>query len=521
MIRVTKISISNFRGLKAIEADVSGSGVIARGRNGSGKTSFLNAIGAALAANDIGADALRIDEKEGEILIDLDVAGKALHVRRRFGEKGSTITVENDEGDRKAKPTTLLGELLGSAPLDVISVVLESDKKKRRELILKALPVKASLEQLRRWVPKLPDDFDVSGHGLEVIERLRLSAYDKRTAANKLAKEASEAAARAQSLARANRGAVPAGAPVFEEAKAHAEKTTAALNAARSRMALARTAEERSAGLRDQVAELRAKALRLQEAATKAPSEHDAEYARHEWQAHSKRVTDLREQLKAAEAAEQAASQESLAIDKARASAAADLASAAEAEKQADKIEAGIAAAADPITEAEVEAAEAAHSVAIERLVAAGHRAKAEDAEAAYAAAKADWEAKKAEAERLDTVVKALQTEAPAAILAETPGMPAGIELDGDEVRLGGVSLDKLCGAEKTAFAAQIAKALNPRVGFLVVDGLERLDEEQLDAFVKEATKDGRQLFGSLVHKGDLVLAAIETVVDDAATAAE
>lgn len=519
MIRVTKISIKNYRGLKAIETEVPGSGVIAQGRNGSGKTSFLNAIGAALAANDIGPDALKIDEKEGEILIDLDVAGKALHVRRRFSEKGSTISVENDDGDKKAKPTTLLGELLGSAPLDVISVVLETDKKKRRELILKALPVKASLEQLRRWVPRLPEDYDVSGHGLEVIERLRLSAYDKRTAANKAAKDAAEAAARAESLATANRRVVPKDAPAFDEAKAAAEKTTAALNAARSRMALAKTAEERTAGLRQQVTEWRAEAKNLQEAAAGAPTEAQATEARRDWETACQAVRDLTAQLTVAREREQEASRKIGTLDAAAERADAATKRAAELVAQADKTEAGIAAAADTITEDDVKAAELADSAAAQALLAAGQRAKAEEAETAYEAAKADHEAKKAEADRLDAVVKALQTEAPAAILAETPGVASGVEIEGDDVRYGGVSLDKLCGAEKTAFAAQIAKALNPRVGFLVVDGLERLDPEQLEAFVKEATKDGRQLFGSLVHKGDMVLAAIETVVDDAAAA--
>jgi DNA repair exonuclease SbcCD ATPase subunit len=520
MIKLTKLSLRNYRGIKQIDADVSGAGFLAKGGNGKGKTTVIGAIGAALAASDIGPDAIHIGEDDGEILIDLDAAGKALHVRRKFGQGGSTLSITNQEGDKKAKPAALLAELVGSAPLDVVSVVLEKDKKKRRETILKALDVTVTVEQLRRWIPALPDNTDVRGHGLEVIERLRLRAYDSRTAANRTAKEADEALGRAESLAKANRGVVPAGAPAFDVAKAAAEKTTAALNEARSRLALAKTAEERSAGLRQQVADWRAEAAFLEERAETGPSESMAKSAFTEWEDAASIVRELEAKLVSARARLEKATDRKAELDKQLADAEAAAKRAAELVSQADKTEAGIAAAADSITEEDVKAAEAADSAALSLLFAAGQRAKAEDAEAARDAAREAAAAAQKEADRLDAVVKKLTVDAPAAILAETPGMPAGIALDGDEVKLDGVSLDRLCGAEQMVLAANIAKRLNPNVGFLVVDGLERLDPEQLEAFVASATADGRQLFGSIVDRGELVLAAIETDTA-AATAAE
>lgn len=510
MIRMTKIKITDYRGIHAIEADVSGAGAIAEGRNGSGKTTVLNAIGAALAANDIGPDAVRLGAESGEILIDLDRAGQALRVRRKFGPSGSSLTVTNADGDKKAKPSTLLGELLGSAPVDVIAMVLEKDPKKRRELILQALPVRATVEQLRRWVPNLPESFDVSGHGLEVVERLRKGAYEKRTEANKVAKAAADEARRLSEVAAAQRANTPeTGASVVETGE-RLEKAQSALLAISARRDAAKRALAAQAYMRQQVADLRASAEESRKVASQVPSQTDLNDA---WQLYTQAGNEVRRleaALEQAKADLATKDREYLEIKRrlevcehARHKATVD-------EELANKIEAGCEAALDTVTDeeacaaqAESDAAQVAYAQAKREVAASLAEQQHEDAEA---------NAKKAanEAARLDAVVKALTTEAPAALLAESGGVK-GLELDGDDVRIGGVSLDKLCGAEQVRFAARIAKALHPDVGFLVCDGLERLDPEQLDAFVEEATAGGRQLFGSRVERGDLQIVALNS----------
>lgn len=519
MIKITKLKISNYRGIKTLEADVP-KGAIAKGRNGSGKTSVLNAIGAALAAADIGPDAVRIGEADGEILIDLDHGGIPLKVRRRFGASGSTLKVTNEDGDTKAKPAALLSELLGSAPLDVIDVVLEKDKKKRRELILSALPVRVTVEQLRRWVPALPDTFDVSGHGLEVIERLRQGAYEKRAAANKVAKDAVGVASRAADVARDARKAVPAGAPT--NAALAAEEREAAAKVLATLQARREAAEEqrgRMAGLREEAAKLRA--LAAEDRKVTAPSPATMIEAQEAFDAAERDVRDLEERLAAARNRVGKASErlEHLNGEIERERMAREHAT--EREARAAKIEAGIAAATTTVPAEQIADAEKALLAATERHVAAVRHEEATIAEDRAKEAKAAADKAQQEADRLDAVVKKLTAEAPAALLAETPGVAAGLELEGDEVRLGGVSLDRLCGAEQMRFAADIAKALNPGVGFLVVDGLERLDPEQLEAFVAAATEGGRQLFGSIVDRGELTLAAIEPAAVDVAAEEE
>lgn len=517
MIRITKLQLRSYRGIKALEADVPSAGLIAKGRNGSGKTTVLRSIGAALASADIGPDAVKIGDDEGEILIDLDVAGRALQVRRRFGASGSTLTVRNDEGDKKAKPTEVLAKLLGAAPLDVISVVLEKDKKKRRELIMKALPVKVTREQMLRWVPTLKEDADLSGHGLEVIERIRKQAYDRRTEANRVAKEAAANAARLREGATAARAAVPADAPSMLDARLAWDAAEEARREILGRKRAAELATERTTKLRGEAARLREEASALTSTAADCPSTEELTAAEKELNGRDETVIRLQDELDRAMAAAEAAGEN---LGRLRAKSDRAVQASARIEEltsQANAIETGIADAVAPVPADEIAAVDAKTAKAQADHDAAFLRTDAEVKEKGAADAHDAASTAQAEADRLDGIVRSLSTEAPAAILAETAGVADGLELDGDEIRIGGVSLDRLCGAEQMKFAAQIARALNPNVGFLVVDGLERLDPDQLEAFVEAATSDDRQLFGSLVARGELVLAAIEHRRDAAA----
>lgn len=514
MIHIHRIEIRNYRGIKALEAPVGPGGAIAKGRNSAGKTTVLRAIGAALAAADIGPDAIRIGEENGEILITLDADGRALHVRRAFSPSGSSLSVKTADGDTKRAPATLLAELLGSAPLDVISMVFEKDKKKRRALILQALPMAVTVEQLRRWVPALPDIYDVSGHGLEVIERLRASAYEKRTGANKIAKESERVARELEQEARARRAETPVTTITTGAAREQVALCERALSDRLARQEAGARAEERMASLRARVVRLQAEAGEAREQAARRPAEEKITSARARLQEANKLVAELEGKLAyAREAASNVELElELMARNLDESKAAAERAT--KLDEEAAQLDATIRGAVETVSPGEVEDARRAVEEARALASAAERNDQVSALERRAEEAAASARATKAEAERLDKVVQGLTVDAPQALLEESPGAPRGLVLDGDRVLLDGVELDKLCGAEQMAFAAQIAKACNPGVGFLVVDGLERLDPDQFEAFVASATDGGWQLFGSLVDRGELVLAAIESRPD-------
>ncbi len=192
----------------------------------------------------------------------------------------------------------------------------------------------------------------------------------------------------------------------------------------------------------------------------------------------------------------------------------AELARAAQLRQQAADLESAIAATSETAaTPEEVAAAEAVRDAANEKL-----------AKAIAAKARADHE-EKVEVERtrlteanekagqLTGMVDRFTKVVPNELLKASNGIP-GLAFDGDEIFLDGVAFSSLSGREAIFFATEIARRLNVQSKILIVDGLERVDDDQLPDFVKMATADGYQLIGTRVEAGEVVLTAIEA--DDA-----
>ena len=115
----------------------------------------------------------------------------------------------------------------------------------------------------------------------------------------------------------------------------------------------------------------------------------------------------------------------------------------------------------------------------------------------------------RAEADRLNGVVRALDVDAPNSILKGDRMIP-GLSLDGDIVRLDGTSLDELSSAQKLRFSVEIARRANVKARFLLVDGLERISPANMLDFVQLATAGGYQLIATKVADGDVEILALQ-----------
>jgi hypothetical protein len=488
--RLTKIEVTNYKGIEHASFDVGAGGAIIQGRNGSGKTSLRDAILAALKARGLGPECVRNGADKAEILIDMDKT----RVRRSItAAGGGAVTVVNEDGDKWGRPQSRLDELFG-ASLDPLAFFLAKPVD-RLKMIMTAMPAAVTEEDVRRWT-----------------EDVRRWTDDLRAEANRRAKDARARADAAQGEAHRlvsdeHKGVV---VPLPGEEDAPVREAERGLEALAARQRQAEEQERKAAGTRERIADLRKRA-KAEDAKGLAPVGRDVMAAliktRDEAQA---RVDGLKRELIAAEQAWMVANAAVLgASEKQRAHDESDAAAAA-LRAQAQDLESSLAAVAIEPPTAE-ERAQAETAVAQAR----SHRDLVRAARAAHDAlitvAALTEEAGLAErtAADIDAIVVTLTKDAPAEVAARSQLIP-GLAIDGDKITLDGKALDNLCGAEQMRFAVDLAKRLSPGGKLLTVNGLEQIDPDSRQDFYRLCMADGWQLIGTLVERGELRVVAIE-----------
>lgn len=180
-MKIAHIKISNVLGLTELEFTPGGFNEIA-GPNGSGKTSVLEAIKAALNS---GHDAtlLRKGADKGEAVLVLD---DGTEIKKRVTEASSTTEVRRDgkKITRPAETIRALTDLLSVNPVDF----LRAPKKDRVRVLLESMPIELDTDKLAAIagvaVPSLP-----GAHALHVIETVYKQVYDERTGTNRAVRE--------------------------------------------------------------------------------------------------------------------------------------------------------------------------------------------------------------------------------------------------------------------------------------------------------------------------------------------
>ena len=115
------------------------------------------------------------------------------------------------------------------------------------------------------------------------------------------------------------------------------------------------------------------------------------------------------------------------------------------------------------------------------------------------------------EATRLDSIVKRLAKEIPDDLIAKANLPIEGLVIEGDDIKIGGVSVDNMSTSEQLKFGLQVVRALNGNFKVICVDGIESLDKESFEFFLKEIEEDSYQYFVTRVE-GD---SAHSIVVED------
>lgn len=511
-MKITRLRIVNYRGIQALDEQISSGGAVISGPNARGKTSCLRALAAALSAQDVGPDAIRLGADRAEILVDLE----AFRVRRLITRKGTSLTVSTatDAGEAEMKrPQSMLNELLGAGGIDPLRLYL-ADEKERRQIVLAAIPTRITPEQVQRWTSDgaywlAETGLHVeSAPGLEAIRVLRSAAYDRRATANKAAKEARQKADEAARDLPVVRDAPPVG-----EAEEAARVADRELERLQVQQASAEGAHKAGQATRDRAAGLRQQATQIMSAAPDPVSGDVYQLALDEHVRADERVKDLKVRLAAAEGDLAATRAKTVGLEDAMRRFEQTGAEARALNVRAAELESAI----PPVVEVPA-AAIAAAQAALERARAQAQAAReTHEARGRHEIARAALvvaEAAAAHAAKLDAIVETLTREAPAELAQAEGGIP-GLAFTDSGIELDGVAIDKLSGAEQMGLAIEIAKRVAGRARILVCDGLERLDPQTYDHFVRRAIEGGFQLLGTRVSDGDLTIHGIGD--DDAA----
>lgn len=104
--------------------------------------------------------------------------------------------------------------------------------------------------------------------------------------------------------------------------------------------------------------------------------------------------------------------------------------------------------------------------------------------------------------ERLDVIVKRLANEVPQKLIEKIDLPIQGLSITEDDVLVNGVSLDNLSTSEQLKFGLDIVRKLNEKFQVICIDGIESLDAQSFELFLKEIENDDFQYFCTRVDSG-------------------
>jgi hypothetical protein len=98
-------------------------------------------------------------------------------------------------------------------------------------------------------------------------------------------------------------------------------------------------------------------------------------------------------------------------------------------------------------------------------------------------------------AEKLDAIVKKLQKDVPAALVSKVQLPVEGLAITENGIMVGDIAIENLSASEQLRFALAITRALNDKFKVICIDGVELLDKENFELFLKEIESDDYQYF--------------------------
>jgi len=454
-LTITRIEAKNL--LKFVDFSVTPGKVTKfSGSNDQGKTSALRLAEIAMRGS-TNPHVIHQGAEKGEVTVEFSDDTK---LRRSFSGAGQYIKITDEKGRVIPSPQKYLDNLLGEYREHQFNPIgwLDLPPKEQIRLLLNAIHVTVTPAEITAAIGfDAPLTIDYSKHGLEVLAEVRESLAADRKAENATVEKI-------RSEATARRAGLPAARPaVTDEVRQAAHTQTAEARNARARVdALSLAANEHA----------------------KAVARIDTAIGRE-----NQDFGRLGDQIALLEAqrGQIAARMDALNRDKA------ELANSTPPSRE--EIEAAAAAV------LQAETAERALDD-LERVAAEFDRIASLDSDAASHAVTASV---------LDSAVKTLTNEMPRILMAKAQLPVDSLAIDGERLLIDGTDLQYQSTSKQMEISLAIARALNPKLRVICVDGWESLDAERQAAFIAAATGDGYQYLVSQVTSGPLT---VETLGD-------
>jgi len=184
-MQLKSVSIENIRGIEHAQFRA-GALTVARGPNGSGKTSLLDAVREPFEGGH-DASMIRQGAKKGVVLLTLD---DGTTIEKTITPKSATTVVKNAAGEVIPAPATFIATLAKGFAFDPLAFVAASHKE-RADYLSKVMPVAVTREQIvaacdqKRLAPQVARLISGSQFDIAALNGLRKRLYDDRAAVNK------------------------------------------------------------------------------------------------------------------------------------------------------------------------------------------------------------------------------------------------------------------------------------------------------------------------------------------------
>lgn len=171
-MKITKIKIKNLFGIKEYEAD--GSDKELSGKNGTGKTSVIDAIRYALTNKSDRQYVVRNGESEGEIIIETDT-GLLLDRKARIGMTDYKSVKQN--GVTVGSPETFLKDIVTTLQLSPVDFMY-LDTKKQNSMLLDLIQYDWDLNTIKEWFGEIPNWVNYDQNILSVLNDIQAENGD-------------------------------------------------------------------------------------------------------------------------------------------------------------------------------------------------------------------------------------------------------------------------------------------------------------------------------------------------------